>query len=102
VKRDGGASGEGRDGEAVVIEFLLREGSRRAPLVGTKREGDARHRVAHDLELVTASGDHAVAVRGAEQVTDAARLAGAKIHDASPRRAPRVPPARVDVEAVLV
>jgi hypothetical protein len=36
VKRDGRASGEGRDGEAVVIEFLLREGSRRAPLVGTK------------------------------------------------------------------
>jgi len=102
VKRDGRASGEGRDGEAVVIELLLREGSRRAPLVGTEREGDTRHRVAHDLELVTSGGDHTIAVRGAEQVADAARLAGAKIHDASPRRAPRVPAARVDVEVVLI
>ena len=102
MKRDRRAPGEGRDREAVVVELLLREGRRRATLVGAERERNAGHRVAHDLELVTARGNHTVAVRGAEQVADAARLAGAKIQDASTRRAPRIPAARVDVEPVLI
>ncbi|HEY2162558.1 MAG TPA: hypothetical protein VGH04_01145 [Gemmatimonadaceae bacterium] len=86
----------------MVVELLLRESSRCAPLVGTEQERNARHRVAHDLELVPAGRDDTVAVRCAEQIADAARLAGAKVYDASARRAPRVPAAGADVEAVLI
>jgi len=36
VKRDSRAAGESRDREAVVVELLLRESGRGAPLVGTE------------------------------------------------------------------
>jgi hypothetical protein len=102
VKGNGGAAAERRDREAAVVELLLREGRRRSTLVRAERKRDARHRVAHDLELATPGRDHAVAGRRPEQIADPARLPRSQVHDAAPRRAPSAPAACADVEVILI